>query len=262
MDIPGDGAEQARDYAAHDMRVLHFPKDYAVGELIERLSGDGPDSWTSFGEARGPIGVPPDMQLGLWYDVDDLSPLAALQPDDLYSLNLITTTVRDAELAHLRGLTGLRQLFLSGFPTITDRGLVYLGWLNDLQDLSLDGSEITDAGLIYLQDLTALRTLDLSFTGIDGTGLIHIRSATSLRELKLSDTLVDDTGAACLPQFANLRSLRLDGTGITDAGLAHLARLTALEWLHLSGTKISTYGIAALRRELPRCHVYYNHSLS
>jgi hypothetical protein len=52
----------------------------------------------------------------------------------------------EADLIHLKGLTSLKQLWISGFP-VSDASLSHLKGLTGLQTLSLRGSKITDAGL-------------------------------------------------------------------------------------------------------------------
>jgi len=82
----------------------------------------------------------------------DLSPLAALQSDDLQYLQLSGTRVNNAGLAHIRGLTGLRVL-----------------WLYDTQ--------VSDAGLIHLRGLAGLRVLNLRSTLVSVGGVDALQQA-------------------------------------------------------------------------------------
>ena len=64
----------------------------------------------------------------------------------------------DGDLAHLKGLTGLRELNLYG-TEITDAGLAHLKGLTrlrklHLQELHVWGIKITDAGLAHLKGLS------------------------------------------------------------------------------------------------------------
>jgi len=59
----------------------------------------------------------------------------------------------DAGLVHLKGLTSLQTLNLSG--SITDAGLVHLKGLDKLQTLYLNGTSMTDAGVRHLKDAEA-----------------------------------------------------------------------------------------------------------
>jgi hypothetical protein len=116
-----------------------------MGTLWVRYRNFNPDHyafWEPLGEARGIVTVPGGKELRLIVSpqtATDLSPLAALQPDDLQYLQLSGTRVTNAGLSHLRGLTGLRVLWLYDTP-------------------------ISDAGLVHLQELTGLRVLNLRST--------------------------------------------------------------------------------------------------
>jgi hypothetical protein len=54
-------------------------------------------------------------------------------------------------VAHLKGLTGLRELDLYNMKKITDAGLVHLKGLTGLRELVLYGTKITDAGAASLR---------------------------------------------------------------------------------------------------------------
>ncbi len=53
-------------------------------------------------------------------------------------------------LAHLAGLTELRELYLS-WTEITDAGLPHLAGLTQLHELHLSDTEVTDAGVAWLR---------------------------------------------------------------------------------------------------------------
>lgn len=61
-------------------------------------------------------------------------------------MRLPDTNVSDAGLVHLRGLTQLTSLSISG-TKVTDAGLVYLSGLTNLTTLNLSATKVTDAGL-------------------------------------------------------------------------------------------------------------------
>ena len=161
----------------------------------------------------------------------------------------------DDDLAHLKGLTGLRRLGLWD-TKITDAGLAHLKGLTELRQLYLWGTKITDAGLAHLKGLTGLRKLNLEGTKITDAGLAHLKDLTGLRELSLQWTQITDTGLAHLKGLTGLRELNLWDTKITDAGLAHLKGLTGLRWLGLLGTRITDAGLADLKKALPRTNIH------
>ena len=64
----------------------------------------------------------------------------------LHTLNLRTTKVTDAGLAHLKGLPQLQSLDLGGIP-MTDAGLEHLQGLLKLKSLFLGGTTVSDEGV-------------------------------------------------------------------------------------------------------------------
>ncbi len=128
----------------------------------------------------------------------------------------------DTGLAHLDGITGLKQLDLSG-TRIADGGLVH------------SRTGITDAGLAHLKGMTRLEKLNLSGTGITDAGLVHLKGMTGLQELNLSNTSVNGTG------------------------MVHLKGLTSLQSLDLQGTKVDDFGAQEVRRALPKVKFSYTH---
>jgi len=100
----------------------------------------------------------------------------------------------DAALAHLNGLSRLKELDLSR-TRITDSGLFQLKGLKGLEQLNLSRTRITDAGLAHLSGLWSLRALDLRGTEVSNAGIVYLKGLTSLRLLDLEGTDVDVLGA-------------------------------------------------------------------
>ncbi|MEX0613622.1 MAG: hypothetical protein WD229_16005 [Pirellulales bacterium] len=136
----------------------------------------------------------------------------------------------DATVAHLSGLTSLKELSLYG-TRVTDPGLAHLSGLTSLQWLSLDRTQVGDAGLAYLSGLTSLQVLWLDGTQVGDAGLAHLSGLTSLRELSL------------------------EGTQVGNPGLAHLSGLTSLRVLSLRGTQVTDAGYRRLQAALPKCRI-------
>ena len=151
--------------------------------------------------------------------------------------------VTDAGLVHLKGLTGLKSLALSG-TQITDAGLVHLKALTKLQTLSLP-RQITDAGLVHLKGLTNLQTLSLP-RQITDAGLVHLMGLTNLKSLSLPKQITD-AGLVHLKGLTKLEDLWLRNTQITGLGLVHLKELTNLQELDLAFTKVTGEGLVHLR---------------
>jgi hypothetical protein len=155
---------------------------------------------------------------------------ALLGKDVLVTLTFVKldkTTVTDADLEHLKGLSHLRWLSLED-TNITDAGLACLKGLTKLQTLVLSHTKVTDAGLANLKELPDLATLILMNTQITDAGLAHLKGLSQLNTLTLQDTKLTDAGLASLEDCPQLQTLILNDTEVTDAGLVHLKGLTTL----------------------------------
>lgn len=95
---------------------------------------------------------------------------------DVICVVLENAQVTDAELARLKGLTGLERLYLVN-TQVTDDGLTNLHGLTKLQRLYLINAQVTDAGLTHLRGLTALEHLYLVNTQVTDNGLSQLRAA-------------------------------------------------------------------------------------
>ena len=167
---------------------------------------------------------------------------------------LLLNYAKDADLAHLKGLTGLRRLNLND-AKVTDAGLEHLADMTALQTLVLSGTAVTDAGLAHLKSLRRLQMLDLWSTAVTGAGLEHLKGGTGLRTLRLADTKVADAGLEHLRGLRGLRELDLRFTKVTDAGLKQLKGLTGLRMLYLAGAKVTDAGVAELQGHLPEVKI-------
>ena len=178
--------------------------------------------------------------------------------------------VKDGDLVHVRGLTHLVALDLTG-TSITDRGMVHLKAIKNLEVLHLGprtgddalaqlkhlknirhltvGRRTTDAGLAHVSHFADLRELVAGRTRISGAGLAHLKSLVHLHTLRLRESPLKDGGLVHL-RGMKLRKLQLGKTRITDSGLAHLKHLPTLETLNLraEGKQITDAGIAHLEQ--------------
>ncbi|MBM4256180.1 MAG: hypothetical protein FJ147_09815 [Deltaproteobacteria bacterium] len=143
--------------AALPPRQVRFPADRSLGILWMREREFDPEDyafWEQLGEARGVVAVPPDKELRLIVNpqaATDLSPLSHLRPDDIQYLQLSSTRVSNAQLAHLTKLTGLRVLWLYDTP-ISDPGLAHLRSLSGLRVLNLRSTLVSTAAVDTLQE--------------------------------------------------------------------------------------------------------------
>jgi internalin A len=106
------------------------------------------------------------------------------EPQVPYGLDLTKLPLTDRWLVDLRGLKNLQALNLAG-TQVTDAGLKELAGLKNLQWLDLSGTQITDAGLKELAGLKNLQWLDLSHTQITDAGLKELAGLKNLQWLNL-----------------------------------------------------------------------------
>jgi hypothetical protein len=90
----------------------------------------------------------------------DLSFLAKLKPGDLDALWLGNTLANDAQLRHVKNLTGLRWLDIQNNMDFTDKGIAELAGLTSLVHFGLHWTKMTDAGLKLLYGMKSLQFLD------------------------------------------------------------------------------------------------------
>jgi hypothetical protein len=138
----------------------------------------------------------------------------------------------DLEVLPVGRLTGLERLNL-GDSTVSDAGIAHLNGLSDLCLLFLQRTKVTDAGLSHLRRLTQLEWLDLSHTRVTDAGLAHLEPMTRLTRLNLEDTPVTDAGLSHLRRLTSLEALYVRSTQVTDAGVRDLERaLPSLTIIH------------------------------
>jgi len=195
--------------------------------------------------------LPPKDQLTSIDDEDlrRMKEIVPRHPGLLWLGITVSSRVTDAGLAHLEGVTQLRDLDLAE-SQVTDAGLVHVRHATGLEHLDLRGTKVGKGCVARLAPFSKLRRLSLGGTGVDDSGLKDLNDFASLRELYLFDTKITDTGLNYLHGLPNLEGLSLYGTAITDAGLPHLRGMKALRGLNLSLTKVTDAGLVHLQ-ELP-----------
>ncbi len=162
----------------------------------------------------------------------------------LQKLSLCDPEVTDANVAHLAGLTELRELKLySRGDSLSDNGLRQLSGLHHLQVLWVGSWGIRGSGLAEL-DLHDLREVTVG-DGVDDSAIRALAGGTRIESLSLSGNITDE-GLRELRNLKHLRVLSLGcaagSRGVTDAGLEELRSLTSLRKLSLCGTATSKKG--------------------
>lgn len=168
-------------------------------------------------------------------------------PASMWNPNAGSRLDANDALVHLQPLKNLEKLHLSlHFLTninLQDKGLAHLSGLSNLKELRLAQTRIKGSSLAAFPNL---RALDLSYTSFDDSGMESLKGMTQLSQLVLRDTLVTDKGLQHLRGLRNLAELDLYGMRVADAGLAALKELTALRKLNLLGAEITDAGLDAL----------------
>jgi len=137
----------------------------------------------------------------------------------------------DAALAHMAGMTHMRELNLIGSP-VTDAGLAHLPGMKEMENLHLGGTLVTDSGLANL------------------SGMVH------MQQLSLFGTQVTDAGLAHLADMNQMQFLFLESTKVSDAGLVHLTGMKALYSVDLSYSQVTDAGVKMLQAVLPVVHIF------
>jgi hypothetical protein len=179
--------------------------------------------------------------------------------DRVASVELNGAKITDAEVVHLKRLTGLRTLVLSR-TTVGDAGLAHLSSMQSLECVILDENDITGAGLVHLNGLRKLRRLGLVDMSLTDADLARLSELKGLKELALCGSpgrafSVTDAGLVHLSGLTNLTFLNLNGTAVTDAGVVLLGSLKNLERLKFNATHVTDKGIEGLQRVLPDCKI-------
>jgi internalin A len=222
----------------------------------------------------------------------------------LRSLDLTSVKIKGTGLVYLKGLNRLTYLNLL-FSTVGDAGMGHVRELTTLREITLSG-EITDKGLLLLKDMPALRSISFGFTSrvnertaadfrkaaprVEVGSPIewgesfaerekalavkrqetHQQAINKLRSESPTDMPVDEktpgspvtwvsfygkylgrqgaTKLAPLKDLPELRRLDLCATFVDDAALTNLENLTELRELDLSNTWVTDAGLKHLEK--------------
>lgn len=165
-----------------------------------------------------------------------------------------TPSIPDTGLVHLKEMTKLKKLFLTGIQ-VSDGGVAHLKQMTNLETLIFAAEDISDAGLVHLCDMTKLKELYLDGSKVTDAGLPSLARLRALNSLDLSRTKVTDAGMEHLSRLPRLQYLYLADTQVTDNGLQQLKGIKGLSYLSLKGTKVTGAGIDSLNKALPELEV-------
>lgn len=167
---------------SNSLKTLVFPADRLIGYLHQKeedapmefhgrfkkngnlFEGTHNPGWRLMGEARSSVEVPEDTLILLEVLPEaarDLSPLSALESNDLAAIWLGNTYVNDEQLSYLAHLTGLRWIDLQNNGNITDTGIAHLSKLRFLQVFGVHWTRISAVSLEYFSKMSELVYLDI-----------------------------------------------------------------------------------------------------
>ncbi len=200
------------------VRILRFPADRSLGVVHTRPAREARDDVSEYAD---------------WQPLGDARGEVRLPKDA--EVRLVVSSIGSKDLSPLGRLHAddVQSLSLRG-TQVNDDQFRHVGRLTGLAHLELEQTEITDAGIKHLADLVNLRFVDLSAFGVNARGfgigddsLRILAKLPRLSRLSLRLTKVSDAGMAHMAGMKALRSLSIGGTRVTDAGLVHLKELPA-----------------------------------
>lgn len=146
-----------------------------------------------------------------------------------------------AVLRQLAQINGLRGLVLSSMP-ISNEGLLEVRFLDQLHEITLDGTRITADGLRAFEGATGLRSILLDGTMQDD-GFAHLASCTNLQSLTLNAnhgrSQFSQVAAQHLAAIRSLKHLTLDGARLNPEVMNWIAAQSDLESLSLEHTSVN-----------------------
>jgi hypothetical protein len=149
---------------------------------------------------------------------------------------------QSTDLSWLRGMSRLEMLHL-GRIAVRDDDLVHLRALTNLRTLVLRSPNISDAGLVHLSGLTRLECLIFAHDSIRGEGLAHLSRMKALETLAMLRSKVKTLDY--LPALP-IKNLCLPFSLIDDRGLAHVKAMPVLDEVLLDGSKVTDSGLEPL----------------
>ncbi len=115
----------------------------------------------------------------------------------------------DEDLKGLPPLPNLQQFWIQTKGSFSDKGLKHLAGMKGLKVLGLKTSQVQGSGLVYLKDFNQLESLTLSGSQMDDSGMPHIvANFPKLERLSFTNTSVTSRG---LMQLVGLHWLKIIG---------------------------------------------------
>ena len=246
-------SEQRKPANPSAVRVLSFPDDFSVGKVYIMKADWRPEYPFSTARpivAKGKIVINGEVPLTL-----DFNPERTITPEQITNipakefvcLRLDRKPFDDNIIKLVNQFRCVWRLELNR-QYITDKGLLMLGPLENLQAFRCDYCSIRGPGLASLAKYRKLRQLIVSYGTIDSNQLGSLATLQSVRDLSMRGAKLDDTALSNIGKMMSLERLNISGSPkVTDAGLKHLTRLRHLRYIDLAGCKVTANGLLVLK---------------
>jgi len=213
-------------------RVLVFPKDYSLGELMISPNSSTDEEDSLSGAAKGTIVVPAGKFVTFipahrFYQNPAI--IDTIPPDAVDRLGILAASLADEE------------------DGLCDRALSHIAHLKGVLDLKLDRSDASDEGVAHARDLPNLQKISASQCAFGGKCFKEFAGHKHLRYLRLPSCPIRDENTQYFSALPCLQHLNLCHTSISDEGVRGLADCKSLIELDLSDNpKITDRSIKTL----------------
>lgn len=182
----------------------------------------------------------------------NMQDLAQFEPTDIVAVEFTGAGRVDETMKELPGLIGVRTLtFLNS--SLSDRGLRHIETM-PLESLTLVGcSAVGDEGLLFIGKVRTLRELTVLRARFKGSGLHGLRHLRNLERLFLSGVPASRLGF--LSELTRLKRLELSDSEVDYASVDHLEKLQSLEVFMLHRCTVNVASLERMRKVLPRCKI-------
>lgn len=171
-------------------------------------------------------------------------------------VQIASENVVDEDLEFLGSLDDVVHLSVEG-SRVSDTGISHISGLVSLHELRLNGCQATDDGLAHLSRLANLRNLWLIGSQVSGPGAAHLQNLSSLTLLIMTGSPITDEGLEYFSKIESLQLLNLSHTQITDKGLMKLQRLKNLKTVNVEFTGVTKGGVAAFKKDRPKVQIIH-----
>lgn len=215
-------------------RILHFPKDTSLGTLGFNTC-DGIQSSPGMLSAKGTVklNVPSGcvVSLEVFGKVfQNPSLLDTIRNENIESLDVRFMAIDDSEVG------------------TTDRLLVRVPQMRNLEQLHADRSDATDKGFSSIKNMQKLRVLTMFNSEVRGACFKEFSTCPNLIRIESWNCPLDQTNLKYLSALKHLQSLDIRNDGVTDAGIKLIANCSSLQNLSAGNNPIDDRCIPDLRK--------------